>query len=69
MELAKLPARTALLNAAWRGTHKDYRGLIDGVRYVMTYCEETGGSTLAPLDSLTEEQLKKRAGSRTQNVR
>lgn len=43
------------LDLIWKHTHPDYRGTIDGVRYVLT-SGPTGGTESVPLAGLTLEE-------------
>lgn len=38
----------------WRNTHRNSKGIIDGVRCILTYRE---GTCLVPLDALTEGEI------------
>lgn len=40
----------------WKHTHPDFRGVIDGVRYVLCSNPKTGGTESVPLDGLTLEE-------------
>ncbi len=42
------------LNLIWKHTHRDYRGVVDGKRFVMKY---RNGTTLVPLDALTDAEF------------
>lgn len=54
------PKPTAeVLNLIWRHTHPDYRGITDGVRYVLTYSPQYG-TISTPLDNLPLEELVER---------
>ena len=41
------------LDLIWKQTHPDYRGAINGVRYVLCYDRTTGGTESVPLSGLT----------------
>lgn len=53
MNKAKL--RDQQLALIWRDTHKDYKGKIDGVPYIMVL--RVGGTHSVPLDALTDEEV------------
>jgi hypothetical protein len=58
---------TKIEKQVWNKTHRDYRSIINGERYVMQYNSQSGGSELVPLSScrkVTEayEELSHRAG-------
>jgi hypothetical protein len=42
------------MNLIWKHTHPDYRGVIDGVRYVLV--NEEGATVSVPLQSLHQEE-------------
>lgn len=50
--------RDEALNAIWRYTHKDYRGMIDGERTILTLRQ--GGTTLVCLKDLTDEEIARK---------
>lgn len=55
------PERRKLLAAAWKKTHRDYRSSTGGVKKVLHLGE--AGTTLVPLDSLSDEQLRRTIGN------
>jgi len=50
--------RDQALKQIWRETHRDFKGKIEGVKMVMLLRQ--GGSCLAPLDSLTDDEISSR---------
>ena len=57
MPETKTMTREQKLKIVWRKTHKDYKGKIEGVKYIMIF---RNGSTLIPLDSLTDKEIDSR---------
>ncbi|HZM28765.1 MAG TPA: hypothetical protein VFB89_15560 [Gemmatimonadales bacterium] len=53
--LTDIEKRNADLDLIWKHTHPDFRGVIDGIRYVLT--NRNGATVLAPLHSLPEAEL------------
>lgn len=49
--------READLKAVWRTTHKDFKGVVGGVKSILIY---RNGTTLCPLDELTAEEIHAR---------
>lgn len=49
------PTRAEALAQVWRNTHKDFKGVYNGVKTVMIF---RNGSTLVPLDQLTDAELE-----------
>jgi hypothetical protein len=45
------------LKAVWRNTHKDFRGVSNGVKTIMVYRQ---GTCLVALADLTDEEIKAR---------
>ena len=52
--------RAEKLKLVWRKTHRDYKGLIKGERYVLVL--RTGGTQLVPLTDLTDEEIEQKGG-------
>lgn len=48
--------RAQKLATIWRRKHRDYKGKIDGVKYVLVLRQ--GGTCSVPLDSLTDEEIE-----------
>lgn len=46
------------LAAIWRTTHRDYKGAIDGVRYILVL--RNGGTQSVALSDLTEAEIASR---------
>jgi hypothetical protein len=46
--------REKLLKKLYSKTHKDFKGVIDGVKYVLVYRQ---GTCSVPLDSLTDKEI------------
>jgi len=49
--------RDKKLAAIWRKMHRDYRGVIGGVKYVMLM--RNGGTVSAPLASLSDAEIER----------
>lgn len=49
--------RADLLDAAYRHTHRDFKGEMDGVRTIMVY---RNGLCLVALDNLTDDEIAAR---------
>ena len=49
--------REKKLKAIWRKTHRDYKGIVEGERYIMIY---RNGTTLVPLKDLTDKEIEDR---------
>jgi len=47
--------RDKKLAAVWKHKHRDYKGRIDGVRYVMVY---RNGTMSVPLTDLTDAEIE-----------
>lgn len=47
--------RKAALEKVWSGTHRDYRGVIDGRRTIMVL--RKGGTCIVHLDNLTDGEI------------
>jgi hypothetical protein len=47
--------REQKLKAVWRNTHRDFKGIIDGKKYVLVLRE--GGTQAVQLDQLTDAEL------------
>jgi len=45
------------LKIVWRKTHKDFKGKTNGVKSIMIW---RNGTTLVPLDSLTDKEILER---------
>lgn len=43
------------MNLIWKHTHPDYRGVIDGVRYILVN-DKTGATVSVPLQSLHRKE-------------
>lgn len=41
----------------WKNKHRDFRGVMDGVKNVLYLNPKTGGTELWPISSFTDEQL------------
>lgn len=46
------------LDCIYRGTHRDHRTKIDGIRHILVL--RKGGTTLVPLGLLTDEEIEAR---------
>jgi hypothetical protein len=60
MTKAKPAAKTftdAILKAVWRNTHRDFRGVSNGVKTIMVYRQ---GTCLVALADLTDEEIQAR---------
>ncbi|NQV85460.1 MAG: hypothetical protein HQ492_00070 [Woeseiaceae bacterium] len=53
--------REKRLDDVWRRKHNDYKGRIDGRRYVLVFVP-TKGTCSVPLDSLTDDQIAYQLG-------
>lgn len=51
--------RRAKLGHIWKTTPKDYRSFVQGARSILVLRD--GGTTLVPLDCLTEAEIKRLA--------
>lgn len=49
--------RDQKLKIVWRKTHRDYKGKFNGVKSIMIW---RNGSTLVPLDLLTDAEIEAR---------
>lgn len=49
--------RKTALAQLWRETHRDFKGTTDGVRSIMVF---RNGSTIVPLDKLTDAEIADR---------
>ena len=54
--MSKSP-RARLEALVWKHTHKDFKGVIDGVRHCLHLNTQRGGTESWPLSSFTVEQL------------
>ena len=54
----KCKRKSDALAQIWRETHRDFRGKIGGVKYIMVL--RLGGSTLVPLASLSDNEVANR---------
>jgi hypothetical protein len=52
-----MTTREQKLKAVWKGTHRDYKGTMNGTRTIMVY---RNGTCLVALDDLTDEEIEAR---------
>jgi hypothetical protein len=50
--------RDRKLNVIYRHTHRDYKGRINGARYILAL--RAGGTQLVPLDDLTDFEVDRK---------
>ncbi len=55
--------RKQLLALCWKSTHQDFKSTMDGGKWIMVIGSR-GGSELAPLDSLSDAELRQKIGPR-----
>jgi len=50
--------RDQKLRAVWQGTHRDYKGTINGQRHILVL--RKGGTASVPLTDLTDDEINSR---------
>lgn len=48
--------RDQKLRAIWKNKHRDFKGTMDGVKTILVY---RNGTTLVPLDDLTDAEIER----------